>query len=330
MSAGPLVAQVVGIGLGLLLFAIPAAAKTTVTRDGTTVTIHVPIEVEGLEDPSGVTRVVILSSRKLMDPQLDLETYLRTYAQPAAMRIWNDAFSGVSWGDCVKFKVDLQFIRVKSGQHQAGRHHVKMSGIFNHANWWEATGPDDQVPTRDFPFAYSRDMVGHWGAPDGETVAHEVGHAMGLGDDYFVMSDDNGDRVLTGGKAERELGEADSVMYNHHHAPDSAIVFRILAQMQEAGVLPQCTRDLLTVYVWEGDIKKEFVQQANQDSLHIAGKWNEQFHVIFLQVPASARSSICAQGWHEFGFVQRWFLSTWRSTTPWHRRTPRLCRAGAA
>lgn len=64
------------LGLSLALSALPAVAKTTVTRDGATVTIHVPIEVEGSEDAG----VVWLSSNKPMVPPVDLETYLRTYA----------------------------------------------------------------------------------------------------------------------------------------------------------------------------------------------------------------------------------------------------------
>ena len=46
------------------------------------------------------------------------------------------------------------------------------------------------------------------------------------------------------------------------------------------------TRDLFTYYEWQGNIKKEFVQQADQDPVpKLTGKWAGTFQVKFVQVP---------------------------------------------
>jgi hypothetical protein len=48
------------------------------------------------------------------------------------------------------------------------------------------------------------------------------------------------------------------------------------------------THDLFTYYEWEGDIKKEFVQQYDIPPTMTTGKWMETFHVKFVQVPTSS------------------------------------------
>ena len=176
------------------------------------------------------------------------------------------------------------------------------------------------MPTRDFPFAYTRDMEGYWNAPDGATVAHEVGHAMGLGEDYFVMADENEKRVLTGQKAEPELGEANSIMRDSGLRPDAIMVFRIIEQMQEAGVLPNCAREVFTYYLWDGVVKKEFTQQEH-DELQIDAAWSAEFHVKFAQVPTITGGSSPTR-------TTRFRVSTSIRSIPW-RSITRFCRATA-
>ena len=124
---------------------------------------------------------------------------------------------------------------------------------------WNATGPDDMVPDRDFPFAYSRDMRGVFNTPDPEILSHEIGHAMGLGDDYFKKG---GNKPEARGIAERAGGvlfvdqdgnvvARDSFMTSGVGGPEAVHLWRVVAMMKEAGVLPACR--------WVGTIKVQAV-----------------------------------------------------------------------
>ena len=95
------IAATFALGLCGAFAASPVEAKTTVTRDGATATIHVPIEVQGI---AGI-RVLVREQGK----EDQVQDY-RTYLQTEATQIWNEAFSGITWGDCLKFRLDPQLI----------------------------------------------------------------------------------------------------------------------------------------------------------------------------------------------------------------------------
>ena len=179
-----------GIVMCLIISAVPGAAApsegvggTTVAVDGTTVTIHVQIEVVGFAGG----KITVRDTGEVVDAA--------QYVQREVSRIWNEALKTAKLGDCLTFKLDLQIkpLLFLENYKTPGWHHV----IFdpdNANNYWNSSGPDDQVPTLDNPFPYQRDFNGVWSVVDPGVLAHEVGHVLGLGDDYYVTCTNIQDR----------------------------------------------------------------------------------------------------------------------------------------
>ena len=67
------------------------------------------------------------------------------------MRIWNEAFSGIRWGDCLKFRLDLQLIPVMAGQHQPGRHQIKLTRAATGRQLVEIPAPTIRCRRETFP-----------------------------------------------------------------------------------------------------------------------------------------------------------------------------------
>jgi hypothetical protein len=222
---------------------LPGVGGTTVTVDGTTVTIHVQIEVFGLE---GV---------KIHDADTGEDSDAASYIQREVSRIWNEALKGVNLDDCLTFKLDLQIEALKDGAPKTpGWHHVLLDkGDAN--NYWNSSGPDDLVPTLDNPFPYQRDFNGVWNTPYPEIIAHEVGHVLGLGDDYYISCKDINDRSTCYTSGYKPTGEGiqgldmdpgSTFTTSGTGIPDPTTVFRVIEQIRAAGLLPQC---------WKGTMK---------------------------------------------------------------------------
>ena len=88
-----------GVAVAFLATALlcqPAEAVTTVTVEGKTAVIHVPIDVRGLRG----NKVKDVRTGEIFDAA--------TYITQEVERIWNEAFQGFSY-DCWKFRLDLKF-----------------------------------------------------------------------------------------------------------------------------------------------------------------------------------------------------------------------------
>jgi hypothetical protein len=218
-----------------------AAAGTTVTVEGTTVVIHVQIEAAGMD-------------LRIWDDAKGEGIGWTQYLQREVGRIWNGALKGFKWGDCLTFRLDLKIIPVaRDAPKHPGRHHVVLKG--GNDLFWNASGADDQMPTLDNPFPYQRDFEGAWGVDEINpgAVAHEVGHVLGLGDDYYSTCDDKGNCQVTGVKPTGQGIEGLDMEYPSFTTsgtgiPDPSAVARVIEQMRAAGLLPQCWKGTLTAH----------------------------------------------------------------------------------
>lgn len=198
--------------------------KNLVTKSGYDITITVPIDVLGLR------------GKVLRNPVTGEWMDAATYWEQGAEAIWNDGLDELRLRGCYTVHLDLQINPLGDFETVAEGHHwvwAERSGF--RSKVFAGGGKND-----DTPLPYTEDRWGQWGPVQPDTVAHEVGHFLGLGDDYtdVLAADGSFDH------SEELPGREGTMMANYHTNPegriDQSIVDR-LGDLLEAQVdLPPC------------------------------------------------------------------------------------------
>jgi len=183
-------ARVAALGAVLIAVSPPRsgearpAAVNQVERDGTVVTITVPIDLhlsegqrfrvpgQGTTDGAG----------------------LASWWESGAEAIWNSGLSPYLFRGCYTLRVDVEINVVAqdpfSGDPDHHQVYLQQSGYRSQV--WRGGGADKN---QDDPNPYSNNALGRWGTIGPTTVAHEVGHLLGLADDYTDVRDSSGKTV---------------------------------------------------------------------------------------------------------------------------------------
>lgn len=217
-----------------------AIARTTVTVTGTEIVIRVPIQLASM-----------LEHQRMRNP-ITGERYdwaqLGEFIARESERFWNegttgaDAFFGVTpsgglsavrYRDCFTIRIVVEVVITPFVQ--AGRK-VKLDGyhymVFDNKPTgkmvvWDPATPDPNVDT---PSAYERSLTGEWTSWEDYFggAGHELGHLLGLGDDYDHESGES-------------LAGRDGTVMDKGREIDQAIVGRIVGLVEASGVtLPEC------------------------------------------------------------------------------------------
>lgn len=264
---------IVGVALVAgFLGAVEAGARTTVTINGTEIVIHVPIQMAGL---TGRTMRNPLTGERYGDARL------AEFIARESERFWNegatgaDAFFGekpsgglskLRYRDCYTVRIQVSIVPtnvVDKGQvvRLEGYHRILFDDNPNGKMVvWDPATPD---PTKDTPSAYTQSLDGEWTSWQDYFGGggHEIGHLLGLGDDY------NDEGTLPGRK--------DTVM-DHGREFDQNIIDRIADLVQQAGVkLPDCGQR----WVWDGRIEVEN-EYNGRNGEH---EWRAEYRVKLLE-----------------------------------------------
>ena len=236
------------------------AAGTTVRVSGTTATITVNVDLT-------------IGAFDFTAADLGDTSYFYKMARQA-QDYWNQAFARLLYRGCTQFKLDLN-LRVLPG---SDAHDVYPTDIYQgkatidgrHVmSWMEsdyggATARpvvyDPYLPkspaTDDYPSPYQHDLDGYW-SPDMKSArdfAHEVGHLMGLGDDY------NNDGSLP---------DRSGTLMDSGDAIDQNLVTRIGKIIEKAGIkLPQCWTGTI-----QSDTSRTYLEGIYGGNTHCTDRW---------------------------------------------------------
>ena len=202
-------------------------ALSSVSVEGTVVTIKVPIDVFG--------------DTRIRDPETGVVGTAGPYWETGAEQIWNDGLAPFRYLDCVSFKIDIDI--EEYGKDATGRPDAHLVRFYNdptlRSGFWDPGSPTSQA---DAPTAFNQSLDGEFGPIDHVTVAHEVGHLLGLGDDYVDVVQPDGTI-----RSEPLNGRPGTLMAESRSANiDQAIVDRLGRLLDDLGKLPECWTGTLT------------------------------------------------------------------------------------
>ncbi len=264
------VAWVVAPFLSDACLAADTAEGNTVTVDGTVVTIHVHVDV-------------------VLRPDLVDEESVALFAklQDGINAYWNSAFDALRYRDCLRLKVDVVLTVValdNIGLASAPGDYIKVTTTPGHHVMIFAIGSQDApdylprpavvdpygpkaAPGEDYVSPFQHDLDGTW-ANDMEPsrdFAHEIGHLLGLGDDYRNVP------AARGAAGTESLDGREGTLMDSGDYIDQNIVDRVGKLIEKAGnQLPTCWKG-----TWSQDSNRSYrVATTGAEVMKCDDKWD--------------------------------------------------------
>jgi len=220
-------------------------ARNQIQKDGFTVTIVVPVDIRGL---GGRTfRNARTGERRSGERVAEMW-------EQGAEEIWNLGFSNHTFRGCYTFVLDIQMQALGEGDSgNPNNHQVQFKNTLFVAPNVRArvTTPGGRPAAHaDVDTAFEQSLAGLWGRNDNLITAHEVGHLLGLADDYTTARGSDGVVSFTplSGRAGTLMARGTIV--------DEELVKRVGELVADHEELPPCI-----LGVWESrQMKEEGIQ----------------------------------------------------------------------
>jgi hypothetical protein len=189
----PPTALVLLLALGILIHpdASGSAAgepKTRATKDGFLITLTVPVDIKGLKGRTW---------RNRRTGERFSGTDVAGRWEQGVEAMWNEGLEPYRYRGCYQFKIDIQLNLLDGSDDYTSDHHkIRFKDAF-------FVAPDSRsrvfTPGRpskhdDVDSAYRQSLNGYWGRNSVLITAHEVGHLLGLADDYDAIENDDGSK----------------------------------------------------------------------------------------------------------------------------------------
>jgi hypothetical protein len=256
----------------------PGGGGTTATVEGSTVTITVHIDLCCMQDAQEreIYRPILLSEVK------------------GAQDLWNQGLAKFSAMGCFSVRVVFDARILNKGEAwDPGYHQIKVDlthPVGRSVSYWPPNIP--QNADSDWEYSHSLDGDFYDAAMSIGTWAHEIGHLMGLGDDYYAKKDfetkASGERVLRHNAGDCLEGkDTDELMCNSRDGSiNQDLADRLVEILNRDGLLPQCWKGTMKISAamlggagrsdtWTADIKVVVSDKGVASGTGIANRASE-------------------------------------------------------